>query len=110
MTRDEYEKLDILERLKFWVSLPQGETLDPSWNEATSAFGWDFYIREVCLHAVDHIERLRGEIAEMRKPASEGQPSGADRIASPDYVAGRVTIDPADSFEDIKKKLHPWWR
>lgn len=110
MTRDGYDKLDILDRLKLWVEGVPEEFVESrtEWQE----------VRDLLGYAVDHIERLRAELEEVRKaPLSPKTPNNqinerlreemAAETINPDYVAGKVTIEPTDSFDDIKKKLHP---
>ena len=52
----EYKKLEIRDKLKFWMDLPQGATLPDDWPNVGE---WHFHIRDVCKEAFEEITFLR---------------------------------------------------
>ena len=73
MKFDDYKKLDIHDKLKFWIELPQGSTLPSEWPNTNE---WHIHIQNVCQEALDEIQFLRS-------------------------VAGAVSRGP--SFEELKR-------
>ena len=56
LSRSDYLKLDIQQRLEFWVTLPHGSMLPDDWGDTGR---WDDLVREVCVEALKEIVFLR---------------------------------------------------
>ena len=61
MTREQYLSLPLEDRLRFWINLPKGANLDPSWVAPSCSIvnTWDDFVREICQDALDKIEFYR---------------------------------------------------
>ena len=56
LSRSDYLKLDVQQRLEFWIALPHGSMLPDDWGDAGR---WDDLVREVCIEALKEIKFLR---------------------------------------------------
>ena len=52
----DYKKLDIQDKLKFWIELPLGSTLPSDWPNIGQ---WHEHIQDVCKEALEEITFLR---------------------------------------------------
>lgn len=103
MTREEYLKLDIVDRLKLW----RDNSVDVPWF-IPGEYPPDMIA--TLSYAIAEIERLRA-VDVMPTPYSQDDtklathnipPAKEQRHINPDYA-----IKPTDSFDDIKRKIHP---
>ena|SRR6266853_1953961 len=51
VTRETYERMDIVEKLAFWPQIPPGTLLDESWSDNS----WTTQVAKVCQDARNHI-------------------------------------------------------
>ena len=58
LSRSDYLKLDVQQRLEFWIALPHGSMLPSDWG-ADAMNRWDDLVREVCIEALKEIKFLR---------------------------------------------------
>ena len=57
LSRSDYLKLDVQQRLEFWIALPPGSMLPSDWGDTN--YRWDDLMREVCVEALKEIKFLR---------------------------------------------------
>ena len=56
LSYSDYLKLDIQNKLAFWIALPQGSMLPSDWPDTNV---WHIHIQHVCAEALNEIQFLR---------------------------------------------------
>ena len=75
-SRSDYLKLDIQEKLAFWIALPRGSMLPSDWPIMGE---WDVHVRELCVEALKEIQFLRKVSGAVSQGPSFAELSGQSR-------------------------------